>query len=237
MKRIIALTVIALTLFSLSAFTYHVGLSAGGDLNCIIAAKGYRNYEYGLKAGFTGGADFLLDFTKSLSLESGITYIGRDYSYKRGSSIDYRVNNGFLILPVALRLAFPLRASAETAVENEDGTTETVTGKVDSGFSLFGGVGGYVGLWLYGKRSGSVMGFGEMEKVDEYTDLDSYNRFDAGVLASFGVGMDIGKIDAYVKLMYLQSLTDMNKKQSHGAYPIHNATVSLTLGVLWGINK
>ena len=235
MKKIFALVLLVLTVFSLGAVTYHVGFSAGGDLNFVIAGKGYRDYTYGGKVGFTGGIDFLLDFTKSFSLESTVTYMNRGYSYKRSASgvttLDYKVANGYLILPVAVRITFPL-PSKETDVTEE----ETEAGK-KSDFSLFISAGGFAGFWLDGRRSGTVKGISGSEDVDEETDLESYNRFDAGALVSLGVSADVGKFDIYLKLSYLQSLTDMNRAQAHGSYPIHNSTVSLTLGVLWGINK
>ena len=241
MKKCLVLVLLVLTVFSLGAVTYHVGISAGGDLNFVVAGKGYRDYRYGAKVGFTGGIDFVLDFTKHLSLESGITYMNKNYSYKRSTSgvttVDYRVSNGYLLLPVEMRVTIPLPAKVEKTVENEDGTVSTVTEKGESDFSLFLSGGGFVGVWLYGKRSGTVMGITGKESVDELTDLSVYNQFDAGFLVSLGVSMDIGKIDCYAKLGYMQSLTDMNKKQTYGSYPIHNSSVSLTLGALWGINK
>lgn len=223
MKKTIVILMLILASFSLSAAVYYVGAEGGVTLNSVIAGKGYRDYKYNLGVGYKASLPFVITFTDNLGLETGLSVYGKYYKYSQevstGNSkqmnFNLDVRNGFLTLPIAFRLSFPV-----------------------SSFDIYTTLGGYMGFWVYGNRSGVVInGNSEKESVNEYTDLSLYNIFDAGVRASIGAGMNFGHFFGYLQGEYCLSLTDMNKAQKYGSYPIHNSTFLVTLGILWGINK
>ncbi len=223
MKKTITLLSLVLVAFSLSAATYYVGADGGVTLNNVIAQKGYRNYDYSMGVGYKVSIPIVITFNDNLGLESGVSVYGKYYKYsqtvdaggKKQANFDLNIRNGFLTFPVAFRLAFPI-----------------------SNFEIFTTLGGYLGAWVYGNRSGSVInGNDKSESVNEYTDLSLYNRFDAGVRSTVGAGVNFGQFLAYLQGEYDFSITDMNKRQKYGSYKIHNSTFLVTLGILWGINK
>ncbi len=224
MKKVLVILTLFLLVFPLSAIKVRAGASMGFSINSIIAGKGYRNYEYGEKPGFSFSADFVLDFTSFSGIETGIEYIGRNYSISRsafysGSEstvLAYTVTNSFLLVPLALRFTLPVSM-------NDDKDILTV----------FSSVGGYASFWMTGRRRGRELTLSYSADVDEKTDLDLYNRFDGGLAAS--LGLLIGKRDTQwsFRLSYSLSLTDMNRYQRHGAYPIHNSTFVFSSGILW----
>lgn len=215
---------LALTLVSLNAATYYVGADGGATLSTAVAGKGYRNYTYSYGVGYKAGVPFVVMFNDNLGIKTGVSMYGKYYRYSQtvtGYSGEPQTNfllsikNGFLEFPIALKADLPL-----------------------NGFDLYFTAGGYVGAWLYGNRSGSVHnGNSKAENVSEDTDLNLYNRFDAGVSVSVGGGIEFGQFVGYVEGEYALSLTDMNKSQKFGSFPVHNSTFAVTLGLLWGINK
>lgn len=224
MKKTIIILMLVLASFSLSAAVYYVGAEGGVTLNTVIAGKGYRDYKYNLGVGYKVSVPFVVEFTDNLGLETGLSVYGKYYRYsqvvnaygKKQTNFDLDVRNGYLSLPVAFRLSVP----------------------VSSSFDIFTTLGGFMGFWVYGNRSGSVVnGNSAKESVNEYTDLSLYNIFDAGVRATLGAGMSFGPFLGYLEGEYCLSLTDMNKSQKYGSYHIHNSTFLVTLGILWGINK
>ena len=235
MKRLVTLLTLVLVALSLSAaVTYSVGVEGGADYNTIIAGKGYRDYTYSGKISYTVSVPVVVEFTPSLGLQTGVTFAEKDYHYGRTLSytdtsgetssirtIDYILYNGFLELPVAFRY--------------------TLNFGEDSDWAVYATAGGYLGYWLKGRRTGSILGsslVGATENIDEAVNFDYYNRFEAGVNASLGVKWQFSeKFDAHVQIGYSLSLTDMNKYQKHGSYPIHNSTVTVSGGLMWGINK
>ncbi len=221
-----------LVVLTLGAATYSVGFEAGPDYNMVIAGKGYRNYSYRGKVNLTASVPVLIEFTPSLGLQTGLTYAEKDYDYKRaaGSSImgasyfvdtiDYTLYNEFLELPVAFRYTFNFG---------------------ESDWAMYATAGGFVGWWLRGRRMGLAYDTGlepGLTQIDDSVNFDYYNRFEAGVNASLGVKWQFSrKFEAHVQIGYSLALTDMNRYQKHGSYPIHNSTFSITGGVMWGINR
>lgn len=213
--------------FSLSAAALSVGLEAGADWNGIIAGEGYRNYAYSNKNGFTVSIPVLLELMPSLELETGLSYAMKNYGYSRTveddpasvRTLDYSRYNHFIEVPVALRY------------------TDTLGG---SGVSLFASVGGFVGFWVYGSRSGYAYSISRnpgLIPFDEKTDLENYNICQAGVSASLGVKFKLSdRADSYIRAGYCLALTDLNRAQKYGSYPIHNSTVTLTGAVTWRVN-
>lgn len=228
MKKFISLLSLILLALSLSAATCYVGFEAGADYNMVIAGKGYRDYSYTGKFNFTSSLPVLIGLTPSIGIETGLSYYARDYGYRRtvkdGSdtydTLDYVRYNHFIELPVALCYTFNRPDS-------------------DNAFFLSGG--GFVGYWVSGKRAGLAYNMGTepgLTPFDEKTDLNSYNRFQAGIIMSLGMKWQLlENMTCHIRLGYSLSLTDLNRYQKYGAYPIHNSTLYLTCGLMWGIKK
>lgn len=233
MKKLVTLLTLVLVVFGLSAATVSVGVEGGADYNTIIAGKGYRDYKYSGKFSYTVSVPVVVEFTPSLGLETGLSFTEKDYHYKRTTgtlqyaelsnldTIDYTLYNGFVSFPVAFRY--------------------TLSFGEESDLALYATAGGFVGYWVKGRRTGKVLGASlsvASENIDEAVNFDYYNRFDAGLLATLGLKWQFSeKFDAFVEAGYSLSLTDMNKHQKHGSYPIHNSTVTISGGIMWGINK
>lgn len=204
---------------SLSAATYHIGYEGGVTLNSVIAGKGYRDYKYSMGVGYKASIPFVVEFNDNLGLETGLSLYGKYYKYSQTVAIssdnkqtnfDYEVRNDFIIFPLCVRFTLPV-----------------------SDFELYTTLGGYMGVWGHGNRSGSVININEKkESVSEETDLSLYNMFDAGLRATLGAGVNFGPFLGYLQGEYSFSLTDMNKWQRHGAYHIHNSSFVISLGLL-----
>ncbi len=228
MKKTIAVLLLLLAMFSLSAVSVSVGVEAGADYNGIISGEGYRNYSYSNRIGFTASVPVLVTLTPSLALETGLTYYMKNYGYSRTveddsaavKTLDYNRYNHFIEIPVALRYTDTL---------SENGT-----------FSLFASFGGFIGFWVYGSRSGyaySISRTPGLLPFDEKTELENYNITQAGLESSLGVSWKLSeRADAYMRAGYSITLTDLNRAQKHGSYPIHNSTVTLTGAVTWRVN-
>ncbi len=224
MKKTVTILLLLSVMLSLSATTYYVGADGGMTATMVVAGEGYRDYKYSVGLGYKASVPVVIMFDKHLGLDTGISLYGKYYksaqSIKSGSTSQDNfvldVKNGFLEFPIALRAILPIGSS------------------IDAYFSL----GGYVGWWLYGVRSGSVMNMNdEKESVSEMTDLSYYNRLDAGISTKIGCGYSFDSFRLYGENEFAFSLTDMNKAQKYGAFPIHNITYSVTLGLLWRIDK
>ncbi len=224
MKKILVTLTILTLAFSLSALGCRVGASAGLSVNSVIAGKGYRNYEYGEKSGLFLSADLVLDLDSLFGIETGIGYIGRNYTVSRKAAyagsestvLSYTVSNSFLLVPLQLRFTLSVLGS--------DGGDRLM---------VLSSVGGYASWWLTGRRRGKELTLSYSADVDEKTDLDLYNRFDGGLLTSLALVLESGDTQWNFRLSYLLSLTDMNRHQDYGAYPIHNSTFIFSSGILW----
>lgn len=226
MKKIVTILMlffVMVTLCATSATTYYVGAEGGLTINRVVAGKGYRNYKYSTGMGYKASVPVVIMFTDNLGLDTGLSMYGKNYKSSQTVLVDGKdqvnynleVTNGFLELPVSFR--------ASISLDN---------------FDFYITAGGYMGLWLYGNRSGTVVNANEKtESVNETTDLSLYNRFEAGLNTKIGAAINFGSFKGYAQYEYSFALTDMNKGQKYGAYPIHNSTSSFTLGLLWGINK
>ncbi len=224
MKKVVTLFFLVLVTFSLSATVCYVGAEGGVAFSSVVASKGYRDYEYKMGVGYKASIPVVIKFTENIGLDTGVSVYGKYYKYsqdvvgnnsKKQTNFDLDIKNGFVTFPVALRLSYPI-----------------------SRFDIYTSLGGYLGVWAYGNRSGKVInGNDKSENVSEKTDLTLYNRFDSGVRVSVGTGVKFGSFYGYLQWEYDFSLTDMNKRQKYGAYRMHNSTFLVTLGLLWGINK
>ncbi len=219
MKKLTVFCIFLLSLMSLSAAVYYVGADGGVTFNSVIAGKGYRDYKYDYSVGYKAEVPVVISFNDYLAFESGVSIYGKNYKYSQSVkdqvNFDYTINNGFLSFPFSLKVSYPIKD-----------------------FSLFLSLGGYMGGWLYGSREGTAVSQNDREvDVSEKTDLSHYNRFDAGIRVRIGAGYEFYCIKVYTAVEYLYSLSDMNKRQKYGSYPIHNSTFALTLGLLYRINN
>ncbi len=226
MKKTIILLLLVTALCSLGAATVYVGAEAGLNGNAIIAGKGYSGYDYTKMFGGSLSVPVVVEFTPNLALQTGASFVMKDYIYSKtityqgqqGTVLGYVCMNGFAEIPFALRCSVNF-------------------GK--SNWGAFATVGGFVGFWAGGIRTGKVYGFmsSEAQDVEDDLDLDYYNKVQAGVSASAGFDVEFGSFDAYLSVQYALSLTDLNKTQKYAQYPVHNSTVTVAAGLLWGVNK
>ena len=223
MKKTIIILSLLLSVMTLNAATYYVGAEGGVTFNTVAAARGYRNYRYRSAVGYKVSIPFVVTFNDNLGLETGVAVYAKNHKYSQTVSasgttqrnFDLIVNNGFVTLPLLFRFTVPMNQ-----------------------FDIYASVGGFAGYWVYARKTGVVLnGNSKEENVDTMTDLSLYNQIDAGLSAKIGAGISFGSFRGYVEGEYDFSLTSMNKAQKYGDYRVHNSTFSITLGILWGINK
>lgn len=224
MKKTMTLLLLTLALCSLSAATVYVGGEVGLNSNSIIAGSGYSGYEYSGGRGVDISLPVVVEFTPNIALQTGASFQMKGYGYMKNVTIkgekteilEYSVMNSFVEVPLALRLSLSFGGSR---------------------WGAFATLGGYCGYWVYGYRTGDAYGLTSVRPVEEKTDLSLYNRFEAGLSAAVGADVEFGSFDAYLLVGYSISLTDMNKSQKYASYPMHNSTVTVAAGLLWGVNK
>ncbi len=218
-KRLLTLSVILLILLPLPAGTVYAGLESGVGAGSIIAGKNYKNYKYGSSSAYSLSIPVVYELNSWLGFESGISLCGRNYSVEKSIGdlrvIDLMKYNTFLTLP--LRASFSYRA--------------------DEYFSLFISLGGYCGYWIYGKEKGAVKGMNSITDVDSETDLSLKNRYEAGLAALFGCAVDLEKVRLRFFGQYDVDLTDMNRAQDNGGYPLHNSSLCVGCSVLWRFSR
>ncbi len=222
MKKTVTILLLLSVMLSLSAATYYVGADGGMTANTVISGDGYRNYKYDARVGYRASLPVVVMFTDNLGLDTGIAVYGKYYNasqtvmngIKSQENYNLNINNVFIELPLAFRASLPLGAS----------------------FDAYFSVGGYLGWWIYGQRTGSVINMNEVkENVNEKTNLSYYNRLDAGASTKIGFGYSFSSFRAYVESECALSITDMNRSQTYGSFPIHNFTYAVTLGLLWRV--
>ena len=102
-------------------------------------------------------------------------------------------------------------------------------------------LGGYVGYWMSGRRSGSAIPLSVSEYsglVDEDYPFNSIrdNRFDAGLI--YGPGMSIACsrfVDINIELLFFYGLTDVQKDYMMQLNPHYNTTTLLQAGVTFNL--
>ena len=224
MKKTLTVILLALTLSCLGAATVYIGGEGGLTLNSIIAGKGYGGYEYNTKASSSFSIPVVVEFTPSFGLQTGVSFVTKSYDYTKtvttkgvaSTILGYTCSNSFIEVPVAFRYSLTFG---------------------ESRWGAFFTAGGFAGFWAYGNRSGQVTGFTSVQSVDEDTDLSYYNRFQAGVSASLGVECEFGKCDAYLSFGYALTLTNLNRSQKYDSFPVHNSTMTVAAGIMWGVNR
>ena len=231
MKKTVALLFIMTSaLLLLSAATVSLGLEAGADYNMIKSGNGYRNYTYSDKIGAAASIPVLIEFTPSLALETGVSYYLKNFGYSRSVSedtssvpvktLDYTSYNHFVELSAAFHYTYAIPQS--------------------STLYLIASGGGFIGFWVYGSRAGYAYSISRNPKLTYFKDtlnLDNYSIFQAGVYASLGVKWQFSrKTSLFIRAGYSYTLTDLNKMQKYGAYPVHISTIVLSGGIMWRVN-
>lgn len=224
MKKLTLALFLILTVVSVYGSSVSIGLESGMDYNMIAAGKGYKDYIYSGKFGFTASIPVLIEFTPSLALETGLSYYMKNYGYSRTATddsvsiktLDYACYNHFLELPLAFRYTCNIPGSK---------------------LSLFASLGGFCGFWVYGSREGYIYSVSTKPGLipfSDITNLESYNVFHAGLLTTLGAQWKFSKrLRASVRAGYSVMLSDLNKREKYGSYPVHNSTVTLTAALMW----
>ena len=216
MKKTTALFLVLLSSLVLSASSFLVGGSASVTVNSVIAGENYRNYRYTSRDGVKLSVPVIWEFGKYTALESGLDYTTKNHHLARSyydRVVDLDITNGFVSLPLALRLSLPL----------------------DDFFSLSLSLGGYAGFWCFKQSTGIVVGMSKEEQsVSEKEDLSLRNRFEYGVFLSLGFSFDFRSCVFSLFSGYSLDISDMNLPQKNG-YPIHNSTFLLGAGLTWRV--
>ncbi len=221
MKRILLLLFALLLISVLNAASVRIGGEFGLTVDSVIAGSGYKDYQYSPSVGFKASVPLTVEFGRNIGVKTGITFIEKNYDYDRYVKEDdttYHTNdltryNGFLEVPLSLLILFPLDSSA-------------------SAFLLFGGFGG---CWIYCRQKGNVLSTSSVKDtavVPLLTDLSYYNRFQYGLLCSLGLDISWDRMSAVLSFEYALSLSDMNKRQRYGSYPIYNSAFTLSLALM-----
>lgn len=217
MKKTAAILVLMLILISLSAGSFYVGTDGGVGFNSIISGKNYKGYSYGSASAYYLSVPVIYEFNEWTGIESAVVLSGRNYTleryYQRSTVEDLRMNNVFVEVPILARF----RTSAY------------------DGLALFASVGGFLGYWAWGQQKGDAMGLAmtETTPVDQETELDRRNRFQAGVEASVGCTIDFSRLRVQFCCRYALTLTDLNLPHEKGGYPLHNSTFTVGCALMW----
>lgn len=228
MKRLTPALFLILAVVSVYGSTVSIGLESGMDYNMIIAGKGYKDYIYSGKFGVLASIPVLIELTPSLALETGLSYYMKNYGYSRTvrddsvsiKTLDYACYNHFLEFPLAFRYTWNIPGSK---------------------LSLFLSLGGFCGFWVYGSREGSIYSVSTKPGLIPFSDrtnLESYNVFHVGLLTTLGTQWKLSKrLRGYIRAGYSVMLSDLNKREKYGSYPVHNSTVTLTAALIWSFEQ
>ncbi len=228
-KRLLAIFVLSLTTFAISAASLFIGAEAGGDLNLIRAGNGYRDYKYIPYVGASLSLPVSVELTDYLTLDTSARFIWKNYQYQReatqtnsdgttttAKTIDFKLRNVYVELPLTINYSF-------VAFRNNS--------------KLFAGAGGYIGYWISSSRSGGMLidDFGSLDSVNDKPDLSHSNRFQYGLIARCGYIFDIGKLRNTVSLEYDFAISSLNKGYRVNSFPIYNSSITVAYSLLWRV--
>lgn len=208
---------------------WSAGLMVGYDYNSYDYAKGYGyDLRYGGRSGFAMSVPVQYTVNDWFALRADVAYLQKGHKMHRTgyhAGPTENVRDHYLHLPIQAQFSFG---------------TAKVRGYL--------GLGGYVGYWLHSHRQGvDIINMGPWGTVednseshwyyyDECVDFNSDRdqRFDAGLVASLGVGYRITpRIEARAETVLHYSVIDTASGSSGNLAPRYNSTFSFQVGCIY----
>jgi len=217
MKNLVKLLAIVFTLtFASESFAQSFILKGGLNMSNMLEKDKSNTYsdEYKMKPGFHAGLGVEIPFSEAIALEVGALVSTKGFKTKgEFLGIDYSssLNTLNLDIPILVKPYF----------EIADGT------------KLFGAVGPYVGLGLFGNVKSKVAGERDSENLEWGNDIDENDikRLDFGL--SIGGGVEIKGLQ--VGVSYGLGLGNISP-YSDDSYRLQNRVLALSLGYKLGDN-
>ena len=204
-----------------------LGVDAGLVLNRLDAGTAYmKNYSYMPRLNFSYGLHVRYQPYKWLALRTGLYYIPKDYVLMQVDSItiDDKIEdfargemaqNGYLNVPFMADLSIGKKVR----------------------YQLF--LGGYMGYWLNGSRSGGALPLMSVRDSYEYSEPYTFdksrdNRFDAGLTYGLGISIPCSKrVGIDVNMHWYYGLTDLQKRLSRQHNPQYYTSFLLLVGATY----
>ncbi|WP_435261979.1 hypothetical protein [Tenacibaculum sp. nBUS_03] len=208
---------------------YRISLSGGANSNDITYSASNRvNTEYTDNSGNYFKAGFNFKAYKSISIQTGLTYIDKNYQYQRtgsreGISTIHRAK--YFNIPVMVGIQ-PLQNSLKSTKFN---------------FEVFAGP--YVGWWNSLERESTVEVFGELDfggfprktVVESYNfdkNENQFNRVDYGLQAETRVGYNLYKdMNLFIEYSFMYGLSDNQKNELRKTSNYYYTTSNYGIGV------
>lgn len=218
MKKIMRIfVVITISLICLPSYGQTFGLKGGFNLaNMLAKDDDYDSSdELKMNPGFHAGATMDFPLTDLLSLETGLLFTTKGMKLDEeflGMKVTANTNLFYLDVPVTLKAKYNL-------------------GSV----KIYGAIGPYVGMGLFGNVKGTVEYQGEKETDTEDIrrgsdeNEDDLKRLDTGL--TFGGGFEVGVIQ--IGISYDMGLSNISAYTENGA-TIKNKVLKFSLGYRFG---
>ncbi|RBW62420.1 hypothetical protein DS884_02135 [Tenacibaculum sp. E3R01] len=208
---------------------FRVSLSGGGNSNDITYSASNRvNTEYTGNTGSYFKAGFNFKVYKNISIQTGLTYINKNYKYQRtgaqeGIGTLHRAK--YFNIPVMVGIQ-PLHNALKNTKFN---------------FEVFAGT--YVGWWNSLERESTVEVFGGLnfngfprKTVIESYDFDKnenqFNRVDYGLQAETRFGYNVYKnMSVFIEYSFMYGLSDNQKKQLRKTSNYYYTTSNYGIGI------
>ncbi|WP_299161357.1 outer membrane beta-barrel protein [uncultured Tenacibaculum sp.] len=224
------LFIILITSFSSSAQNkFRISLSGGLNNNDITYSATNRvNTEYVDESGNYFKAGFNFKIYKHISIQTGITYLNKNYKYQRTGTREgiYTLHKSrYFNIPVMVGIQ-PLHKALKNTKFN---------------FEIFAGT--YVGWWNSLERESTVYVFAEFDfdGFPQKTVIDSYdfdknenqfNRVDYGLQAETRVDYKIYKnLGVFIEYSFMYGLSDNQKQQLRKASNYYYTTSNYGMGI------
>ncbi len=222
MRKTSLLIILLASLFPAFASSWNLGAEAGYALNFMSTVNTWPETSY--NPGHGADAAFLAEyaFSDSLSIHTGLRYIGKSFIYRHSYgeyvTSNYLEMDHFLEIPLAIRYAYRL-------------------GDV----SFFAGGGGYIGIWFlaqsFGKNTSASETFDGAEDYYSHGDImpfdDTDNLFEAGILAETGVSVHLASSSRLdFTLRYEGNITSLVRNYQKNTAHRYDDTLSFTIGFL-----
>ncbi|WP_157821822.1 outer membrane beta-barrel protein [Tenacibaculum sp. Bg11-29] len=208
---------------------FRISLSGGGNNNDITYSAGNRiNTEYSGNTGYYFKAGFNLKVYKNISIQTGLTYIDKNYKYQRTGAQDGIATHHkakYFNIPVMVGIQ-PLHSSLKNTKFN---------------FEIFAGT--YVGWWNSLERESTVEVFTELdfngfprktlvESYDFEKNENQFNRVDYGLQAETRLGYSFYKnMSLFIEYSMMYGLSDNQKNELRKTSNYYYTTSNYGIGI------
>lgn len=190
----------------------------------------------------------------SLNTVSGNTPAATDkkmtLGYQFGAALNYQFGNVFSLQPEVLYLKKGVRYESTITDDFAQRATSylevPILAKAQLGGEKFKGyavLGPYVGYWVGGKTTASVLGVETDDSIDFDNDLDDdgyrHNRIDLGLSGGLGMQYTVWKGNIFLDARYGFGLFDTNKYETEpdGYKTVANRNIQVSIGYMFRLSK